>query len=399
VTRIARVTGLDRTGVEVASAIRPRGHVLAVSNGKGLTFEAATAGALHEAAELWAAERPVSLVSGTPAEVRARFGATAVLEPEALEPGAFAPEARVAWCTAEELATGARVLVPASAVFCPPPGTPSLGPANVRWTSNGMGAARDRLRAVAHALCEVIERDRLARALPEGFTEGEIARRLVDRTALPRPVDGLVRDLEARRFGVYFLDLDARLDSDPDPDPDRHRDPDPDPDLDLDPDLDPDPDPDPGRHRGRNRHPDRRRHLTPAIAPAAFAAVLVDRDEGPVPVAAGYACRLDAGAALTAALLEAAQSRATEIHGAREDVASGDRRAGAPLADLLARAAPAVGLRPDRARAGRRDALAHLVAAATRGGTSPIACVDLAGPAELHVVKLVAPGLLLSELL
>src|SRR5512134_12094 len=52
VTRVARVTGLDRTGVEVACAVRPGGHVLQVSNGKGATFEEATDGALLEACEL-----------------------------------------------------------------------------------------------------------------------------------------------------------------------------------------------------------------------------------------------------------------------------------------------------------------------------------------------------------
>src|SRR5215468_3351053 len=60
VTRVARVTGLDRSGVEVACAVRPGGHVLQVSNGKGLTWEEARASALSEAAELWAAERPVA---------------------------------------------------------------------------------------------------------------------------------------------------------------------------------------------------------------------------------------------------------------------------------------------------------------------------------------------------
>src|SRR5947208_11733958 len=35
VTRVARVTGLDRSGIEVACAVRPLGHVLQVANGKG----------------------------------------------------------------------------------------------------------------------------------------------------------------------------------------------------------------------------------------------------------------------------------------------------------------------------------------------------------------------------
>src|SRR5260370_18880501 len=58
VTRVARISGLDRTGVEVACAVRPLGHILQVSNGKGLTFEEAAQGALLEAAELHASERP-----------------------------------------------------------------------------------------------------------------------------------------------------------------------------------------------------------------------------------------------------------------------------------------------------------------------------------------------------
>src|SRR5271155_3796337 len=56
VTRVARVTGLDRCGVEVACAIRPAGQVLQVSNGKGTTFRDAKAAALSEALELWSCE-------------------------------------------------------------------------------------------------------------------------------------------------------------------------------------------------------------------------------------------------------------------------------------------------------------------------------------------------------
>ena len=45
VSRVARVTALDRTGVEVACAVRPGGHVLQVTNGKGDSFREAAAGA------------------------------------------------------------------------------------------------------------------------------------------------------------------------------------------------------------------------------------------------------------------------------------------------------------------------------------------------------------------
>ena len=64
VTRVARVTGLDRAGVEVACAIRPQGHVLQVSNGKGERFVDAVRGAVLEAAELFASTLDVYLTLG-----------------------------------------------------------------------------------------------------------------------------------------------------------------------------------------------------------------------------------------------------------------------------------------------------------------------------------------------
>src|SRR3954469_14105813 len=72
VTRVARVTGLDRAGIEVACAVRPGGHVLQVTNGKGLTWARARVAAVSEAAELWASERvdPDVLVFGARKELR-----------------------------------------------------------------------------------------------------------------------------------------------------------------------------------------------------------------------------------------------------------------------------------------------------------------------------------------
>ena len=70
VTRVARVTGLDRSGVEVACAVRPRGFVRQISNGKGRRWEDARASALSEAAELWAAERPRELVYAAQRELK-----------------------------------------------------------------------------------------------------------------------------------------------------------------------------------------------------------------------------------------------------------------------------------------------------------------------------------------
>jgi ribosomal protein S12 methylthiotransferase accessory factor len=387
VTRVARLTGLDRTGVEVATAVRPDGHVLQVTNGKGDAWEDAARGALLEAAELWAAERPGPLLVASAAELRERLGPGAVVGPVALA-GAAAPEVaagwdalRLAWCAAAPVEGGAPVQVPAQAVHCPPPGGPLLGVAPLRWTSNGMGAHPDRAAALLHALLEAIERDRLARALPEGFTEDALALRLLDPRTLPRAAPrtaARVAALEARGFRVHLLDVsDAGVAA-----------------------AAPGPAPRAGRRRVRAGRPARapeRRGLGVPVA----AALIVEEGDGAVPVAAGYACRPGRDAALSAALLEAAQSRATEIHGAREDVLHGARAAAAPLAALCAAVRPrrSAASMPELGAAPAGEAARRLAARLRAEGIGPVVAVDLSGPARVHVVKVLAPGLLLSELL
>jgi ribosomal protein S12 methylthiotransferase accessory factor len=364
VTRLARLTGLDRSGVPVAAAIRPAGHVLQVSNGKGETFARAAAGALLEAAELWASERPRVAAFGSAAELS---GAARLVPPASLDPGAAGSEGiRIAWAAARDLGSGERLLVPAHAVFCPPAGSAWLGPALVAWTSNGTGAHPEPSAALLHALLEAIERDRVARALPEGFTEREVARRLLDPRSLaaaaPRAA-GWADRITGRGLRVHLLDLSFPA-------------------------------------RGLPGRGGRRPRAGPDLGLPCAAALVVDPEGGPVPVAAGYACRLSRDAALLAALLEAAQSRLTEIHGAREDVARGDRHGAAPLARWCERARPARRASelphvPARSpAAGVRTVLGRL----RRAGFAP-AAVRLDGPPGIHVVRVVVPGLRLSELL
>lgn len=374
VTRVARLTGLDRTGIEVASAVRPRGHVLQATAGKGTRFEDAALGALMEAAELYAAERPVPGPWDSAAGLAARLGAEAVVSPRQLDPaaGERTEMVHLAWREGEELLSRRPALVPAHAVHVPPAGWPSLGPALVRWTSNGMGAAPRREDALLHALVEVVERDRLARALPDGFTPRELARRMIDPASLRRaaPRAAAIADaLEERGFRVYLLDLGGGATA---------------------------------------RSTSTSTSTSPATLPAAFdpglpcaAALLVDPELGAVPVAAGYACRLRRDDALAAALLEAAQSRATEIHGAREDVAFGDRRAAASLAGICARARPRRDARrmPDHRVPSARAGIALVARRLRRAGATRAVAVDLEGPPGVAVVKVLVPGLLLSELL
>lgn len=326
VTRVARVTGLDRAGVEVACAVRPLGYVLQVANGKGDSWEEARASALSEAAELWAAERPRELIYGAAEDFENAW------EPSPaglVAPRLWSRRTRVAWRQARELSSGREVLVPAQAVHCPPRGAPPLGPAAIRWSTNGMGAHPLRRRAVEHALLEVLERDQVARALPQGWTPRAIARRKLQVSHLP-----IWRQLRDVDLEAHVFDLSGPL-------------------------------------------------------PVA-GAILVDLEEGPVPVTAGYACARDPAAAVRAAILEAAQSRLTDVHGAREDVEVRRSHRGSMRALRAAceRARPSRTI--DRMPSGRDPA------SALRGRR--VALVELARE-PLHVVKVFAPDLRVSELL
>ena len=348
VTRVARVTGLDRTGVEVACAIRPGGHILQICNGKGLTFERAALGALLETAELWAAEHvdQSRLIWGARADLPEAWDAAALGSAgELVAPELWSQETRVAWLPARELHSGAQVLVPAQAVHCPPPGGPLLGPAVIRWSTNGSGAHPQRALALRHALLEAAERDQLARALPQGWTARAVRARMLVPATLPPQVRSLVARIEARGFRAHLFDLSSKL--------------------------------------------------------SLAGALLVDLEEGPLPLTAGYACGERPEEALLGALLEAAQSRLTDIHGAREDVAPAEDSSG-----LLALSLACARTRPSRSAAGMPRATLSAVL------RSPIAIVDLSAPGvhlsapgvhlaapRVHVVKVVAPSFRLSGLL
>lgn len=200
VTRIAELTSLDRAGVRVACAIRPAGHVLQVTNGKGAHAEAAAAA---EAAELWAAEQA--------------------------EPERWTFIGGAAHVAAKRLDAPGELWVPAQAVWCPPSGSPSMGLHGARWTSNGLGAHPSLGRALLHGLLEVIERHALTVTLPQGWTEAAVRGRCVahgleregfrlrafDLTprGCPAPVAGaLLEDLEhgpIRLTAGYAARLDA----------------------------------------------------------------------------------------------------------------------------------------------------------------------------------------------
>lgn len=190
VTRLARLTGLDRCGIEVVGAVRPRGHVLQVSQGKGLDLESARASALGEALELAAAEAPDPFTL--------RFG------PAPADAAWDALGLSIAWVEGRVLGSRRRAWVPAEAVYCPPAGQAWFGPSITTWRSNGLGAhPTSRRAAEEHALLEVLERHGLDQTLPQGWTPNLARARLVRD-------DGDEFRLRERGFAPFLFDLTPR---------------------------------------------------------------------------------------------------------------------------------------------------------------------------------------------
>ena len=128
ITRVADITNLDRIGIPVFSSIRPTAGLGAVSvyNGKGATPAEAKVSAMMEGIERFSAE-----VHHHDLRVE-RYSRireeTSALDPATLVlPEGSDPDAPIPWVAGYDIGAGEDILVPASAVFHPlPPDTPTL---------------------------------------------------------------------------------------------------------------------------------------------------------------------------------------------------------------------------------------------------------------------------------
>ncbi|HEX3762695.1 MAG TPA: YcaO-like family protein [Kofleriaceae bacterium] len=154
ITRIAELTGLDTIGIPVFAAIRPMGRSLSTQQGKGATALAARVSALMESLETWSAEHlalPVVRASWR------RLGGRAVDVRRLARPrGRLDRDARWRWVEGWDLGADRAVLVPEQAVTLD---TTFRAPPVFDISSNGLASGNARVEAVAHGLCEVIERD------------------------------------------------------------------------------------------------------------------------------------------------------------------------------------------------------------------------------------------------
>ena len=163
VTRLADLTALEPLGSYSYSSTRPWADDgdITVTGGKGSSRAGARVGALLEAMERAALScRGRTLLQGTIDELAQT---AKVLHPHALVPelGCTWEEPQpLAWWPMRDLATAETILVPASAVFFPPPPGPRLFPSSSGGTAVGATLGE----ATLYALLEVMERDLAAYA-------------------------------------------------------------------------------------------------------------------------------------------------------------------------------------------------------------------------------------------
>lgn len=263
VTRIAEITHLDRLGIPVYSAIRPGAAEGAVSiyAGKGATKSQAKASAMMEAFERYSAEineeDTFQFESGTYSEMENAVNPKALILPTSLYED---DKTQLDWVKTMELTEEKEYLIPANAIYHPY--MPLNGSALFKSNTNGLASGNRIEEAVYHGITEVVERD--AWSIFEAKKEPKSE---VDCETIENP---MIKDMLSK---FTQAEVDVRL-------------------LELTADVE----------------------IT-TIAAVSDDTVLKD----PALLSLGVGTHLNPEVAVIRALTEVAQSRATQIHGTRED--------------------------------------------------------------------------------
>ena len=272
ITRIADITDLDRIGLPIYTAIRPTAEEGAVSiyGGKGIAKDHARASAMMEGFERYSAERQDSDET-TIATLEEISELGEFITPESLNlPKDFKKQnldsMKLEWSTAKDLISNKEYLIPTNAIYHPyihGNECESLFKSN----TNGLASGNVLEEAILHGIFEVIERD--AWSIFE-LTHKNYAQ--IDLDSIESDiVNETIDKFESEGIKIKLMDFTADI-------------------------------------------------KVPTIA--ASADDTVTRDAGLLTL--GMGTHLDPEVAILRALTEVAQSRATQINGAREDTVRAD---------------------------------------------------------------------------
>ena len=272
ITRVADITDLDRIGMPVFTAIRPTAEDGAISiyDGKGISKDHAKASAMMEGFERYSAEKQENddTIFATPNEIGEKGD---YIEPKSLNlPQKFEKadlgDTKFEWNLAHDIITGNDYYVLSNAVFHPynhDSDVESLFKSN----TNGLASGNVLEEAILHGIFEVIERD--------AWSIFELTHKNYSQINIDSIESELIKEIidkfESQGIKIKLMDFTADIN-------------------------------------------------IPTIA--ASADDTVTRDAGLLTL--GIGTHLDPEVAILRALTEVAQSRATQINGAREDTVRAD---------------------------------------------------------------------------
>ena len=262
ITRVADITDLDRIGIPVFSSIRPMADRGAISVYNG---KGATPTEARVSAMMEGLERYSAEVRDRQLDIASFSLLDGALDPRNLIlPVDADPDALIPWISGWDMMNEEEILVPANAVFHP---LPSEYRRLFRTNTTGLASGNVIEEAIFHGLAEIIERD--AWALVEAARHaGPLIQDVEDDLAR-----GLMDKFAAAGVDVYLRDITSDI----------------------------------------------------GVATCAAAADdLLLRD--PTLLTTGMGTHTSAKVAVLRALTEVAQSRLTQIHGAREDTTLADFR-------------------------------------------------------------------------
>lgn len=272
ITRITEITHLDRIGLPVFSAIRPTSQDGAISiyGGKGISVEHAKASAMMEGFERYSAEKQdENLVTGTVSEISSKGN---IIDIESLNlPKDFKKEnidlINLEWNICHDLISDEDYYVPSNAIYHPYVLEDKNCQSLFKSNTNGLASGNSLEEAILHGIFEVIERD--------AWSIFELTHKNSSQIDLDSIESDVVNDALSKfkdnEINIKLMDLTADIN-------------------------------------------------VPTVAASADDTLL--KDAGLLTL--GIGTHLDSEVAILRALTEVAQSRATQIHGAREDTVRAD---------------------------------------------------------------------------
>lgn len=207
ITRVAVQTGLDRTGIDCCSAIRPNSATVATHQGKGLDPVSAEISAIMEAAEYALAESPAADVLRLSFATAEALGYAPVDFRNLMPHGWNAGDEPSDWLAGEWLGEDEPALAPLEAIRI---GTVPVDFPGISQSTNGLAAGPSRDHALLHALLELVERDAMCLW---GFRRDAAAlARCFAPAALDDPItDALVERLAQCGFRLNLFDLTSDI--------------------------------------------------------------------------------------------------------------------------------------------------------------------------------------------